>query len=170
MTSLASTITSSYGHGSNSRDGKIDSQSNHSSGSGSSQRMVSYQRQRWFWMGIFSIPSINFSMKDKSDIQKAAEDKVWVRDFCEKMKNVENLTITLLEHQFDRILMDRDDENHPACNEDGSDPIIEGNTVWLKETRCYDACGCGGCWKAWVDYPIDGKRFYWKHEKETQKK
>lgn len=57
-------------------------------------------------------------------------------------------------------------EGYPASNEDGTRPRVDGNTIWINETWCYDACGCGGCASGWRDYPIDGKRFHFKNSQE----
>ena len=73
-----------------------------------------------------------------------------------------NSLIKRLRHELsiaDTEVYDRDG-GCPASSEDGTAPRIYGNTILIRETRCYDACGCGGCRTGWNEYPIDGKRFY----------
>ncbi len=44
--------------------------------------------------------------------------------------------------------------DEPAQNSDGSRMFVENNGAWLKETKCYDACQCGGCWTdhTWFEF------------------
>ena len=52
-------------------------------------------------------------------------------------------------------------EGYPATNEDGTIPVIEGDTIWIKQYHCSCGQGCGGCQLSSFSYPIDGKRFHW---------
>lgn len=63
---------------------------------------------------------------------------------------------------FDRD--SRDDEapqGHVAINADGTEPRIDGDTIWIKEDSCSCTNPCGGCGSRWTEYPIDGNRFHW---------
>ena len=59
------------------------------------------------------------------------------------------------------ILWDFDD-NIPAINWDGTKPIIEGNSVFIKELHCNCAPpGCGGCSDKWVEHEIGNSIYQW---------
>ena len=60
----------------------------------------------------------------------------------------------------------RDDdapEGYSATNEDGTTPVVEGDTIWIKQYHCVCGQGCGGCQFSSFSYPIDGKRFHWRN-------
>ena len=54
-------------------------------------------------------------------------------------------------------------EGYSATNEDGTTPVVEGDTIWIKQYHCVCGQGCGGCQFSSFSYPIDGKRFHWRN-------
>ena len=65
----------------------------------------------------------------------------------------------------------RDDdapEGYPATNEDGTIPIVDGDTIYIRQYYCSCGQGCGGCRISSFPHPIDGKRFHWENTKVSR--
>ena len=53
--------------------------------------------------------------------------------------------------------------NEEACNHDGSEPVLDGDKVWIKDLICNCSEGCGGCDEEMNAHLIgDNDRFYWR--------